>query len=301
MCRTSPKSPIEKDDVVKIQITIPTNECEYTAHTNLPKLNLSPIYLQPPDMSSLSAHKTNHLSSSFNCLSSGDNSTDHFHSQHLQKKYSTSSSDSNLQTSKNIFNFSNDLFLQPIETVCNVRKPPLSPYRARSPSPFPNQSSLDTPPSSPLTPVGVLNNLPSFMLTPILNWLYTESLLPNIEEDACEKLINFAETQPSLMKMVEPCKKYLKLIRLKKCECQLKQTHLIYNFFIAVVVNVIADMHSILNRVIQAINPATIPHEPHALFSTFKDSLRDGAIGKCYFKNKNPTNSEFQEIRSDIT
>lgn len=39
-------------------------------------------------------------------------------------------------------------------------------------------------------------------------------------------------------------------------------------------------MHSILNRVIQAINPATIPHEPHALFSTFKDSLRDGAIGE---------------------
>lgn len=39
-------------------------------------------------------------------------------------------------------------------------------------------------------------------------------------------------------------------------------------------------MHSILNRVIQAINPATIQHEPHALFSTFKDSLRDGAIGK---------------------
>lgn len=51
---------------------------------------------------------------------------------------------------------------------------------------------------------------------------------------------------------------------------------------VAVVVNVIADMHSILNRIIQAINPATIPHEPHALFSTFKDSLRDGAIGKFF-------------------
>lgn len=54
-------------------------------------------------------------------------------------------------------------------------------------------------------------------------------------------------------------------------------------FSFAVVVNVIADMHSILNRVIQAINPATIPHEPHALFSIFKDSLRDGAIGKYSF------------------
>lgn len=216
MCRTSPNSPIEKDEVVKIQITIPTNDCEPNAHKNLPKLNLSPIYLQPPDKSSLTTHKSNHLSSSFNCLT-GDASKDYFSNQHLQKKYSTSSSDSNLQTSKNIFDFSNDLFMQPIETVCNVRKPPLSPYRARSPSPFPNQNSLDTPPSSPLTPIGVLNNLPSFMLTPILNWLYTESLLPYIEEDACEKLINFAETQPSLMKMVEPCRKYLKLIRLKKC------------------------------------------------------------------------------------
>lgn len=44
-------------------------------------------------------------------------------------------------------------------------------------------------------------------------------------------------------------------------------------------------MHSILNRVIQAINPATIEHEPHALFSTFKDSLRDGAIGKLLILN----------------
>lgn len=212
---TSTKSPTEKDDIVKIHITIPSNECEYNVHKNLPKLNLSPIYLQPPDMS-LSAHKSNHFSNSFNCLPSED--TNHFHNQHLQKKYSQSSSDSNLQANENIFNFSNDLFLQPIETVCNIRKPPLSPYRVRSPSPFPNQNSLDTPPSSPLTPIGVLNNLPSFMLTPILNWLYTESLMPNIEEDACEKLINFAETQPSLIKMVEPCKKYLKLIRLKKCE-----------------------------------------------------------------------------------
>lgn len=58
-------------------------------------------------------------------------------------------------------------------------------------------------------------------------------------------------------------------------------------------------MHSILNRVIQAINPATIQHEPHALFSTFKDSLRDGAIGKniyCWTLVVKFLNSAFLEL-----
>lgn len=39
------------------------------------------------------------------------------------------------------------------------------------------------------------------------------------------------------------------------------------------------DLHSILNRVIQTINPVTISHEPALLYATFKDSLRECSIG----------------------
>lgn len=205
---------------VKISITIPIVSESGTAEDhqkNFPKLNISPIHLLPPSLEQSGVmHKMNTLSNSFNCLTASTKESDS--AQSPIKKYPMSSSDSNLQSSssRNIFNFSNDLFLNPIENICSSRKPPLSPYRARSPSPFP--SSLDTPPSSPLTPLGILYNLPSFMLTPILHWLYTESLMPDMDEETCEKLINFAETQPPLIKMMDPCKRYLKLIRLKNCK-----------------------------------------------------------------------------------
>ncbi|KAH8356558.1 hypothetical protein KR200_002862 [Drosophila serrata] len=269
----------------------------------LPRLNLSPIYLQPPcDFQTgslgLGAQRGHQFSSSFNCLSNGnagDSGSDSAAVATLGKAGllslecgggggglyrlpPTSHSDSHLETSqshcKNIFNFCQDLMLQPASTplnpngglggsslaVCSIRRPPLSPYRARSPSPFP--SSMDTPPSSPLTPVGVLCNLPTFLLSPILHWLYTESLLPDLDEDVCEKLISFAETQPSLTKLVEPTRKYLRLMRLKKF-----------------VVNVTMDLHDILNRVIQCINPLNITHEPALLYATFQDALRECAIG----------------------
>ncbi|XP_037937883.1 uncharacterized protein LOC119671364 [Teleopsis dalmanni] len=271
---------------IKISVTIPMPTTVGAAseenQKSLPRLNLSPIYLQPPTeypglnitaVSGLSAHRGSTLSNSFNCLSTNYmyNSTGsttlfgHETGTGMRRFNQTSHSDSHLETqahSKNIFNFNHDFMLQPQETttVCNTRRPPLSPYRARSPSPFP--SSMDTPPSSPLTPVGVLYNLPSFLLTPILHWLYTESLLPEMDEDVCEKLINFAETQPSLTKMVEPTRKYLKLIRLKKF-----------------VINIIMDLHGILNRIIQTINPVTISNEPATLYATFQDCLRECAIG----------------------
>lgn len=118
-------------------------------------------------------------------------------------------------------------------TVCNTRRPPLSPYRARSPSPLP--SSLETPPLSPLTPIGVLYNLPTFLLSPILHWLYTESLLPDLNEDICEQLINFSESQPSLTKLVEPTRKYLKLLRLKKCKFKITSFNCTYCVYIVLV------------------------------------------------------------------
>ncbi|EDW82821.2 uncharacterized protein Dwil_GK10199 [Drosophila willistoni] len=269
---------------------------------SLPRLNLSPIYLQPPSDFQLGSRPAlgHQFSSSFNCLSNGNTQERHQaemdgimgdHRGLLSVETGSGSSlrchsDSHLETGaqqqtshcKNIFNFCQDLMLQQQQqqtslqaatplapstmglAVCNTRRPPLSPYRARSPSPFP--SSLDTPPSSPLTPVGVLYNLPTFLLTPILHWLYTESLLPDLDEDVCEKLINFAETQPSLTKLVEPTRKYLRLMRLKKF-----------------VVNVTMDLHGILNRVIQCINPVSISHEPAQLYATFQDALRECAIG----------------------
>ncbi|XP_065365730.1 uncharacterized protein LOC135958763 [Calliphora vicina] len=271
---------------IKISVTMTSTTAQpEEQQKSLPRLNLSPIYLQPPTechatntSSSLRSQHHTQLSSSFNCLSTKvqpNGGTLHLLNQEsgsgMRRFPPNSHSDSHLEThnlqpqSKNIFNFCQDLMLQHSTEVCsstgcNTRRPPLSPYRARSPSPFP--SSMDTPPSSPLTPVGVLYDLPAFLLTPILHWLYTESLMPDMNEDVCEKLINFAETQPSLMKLAEPAKKYLKMIKLKKF-----------------VVNIIMDLHSILNRVIQTINPVTISHEPALLYATFKDSLRECSIG----------------------
>ncbi|XP_039959396.1 uncharacterized protein LOC126760014 isoform X1 [Bactrocera neohumeralis] len=265
---------------IKISVTLPiSNVQNYDDNQmSLPRLNISPIYLQPPSEhanticnSGLIANRGAHLSNSFNCLTASnigvglDKNAALGEMGGMRRFPPTSNSDSHLETQshcKNIFNFCQDFLQQPTETtiVCNTRRPPLSPYRVRSPSPFP--SSMDTPPSSPLTPVAVLYNLPNFLLIPVLHWLYAESLMPDLDENACEKLINFAETQPSLTKMVEPTRKYLKLIKLKKF-----------------VVNTLMDSHAVLNHIIQAINPVTILHEPASLYATFKDCLRESAIG----------------------
>lgn len=39
------------------------------------------------------------------------------------------------------------------------------------------------------------------------------------------------------------------------------------------------DLHGILNRVIQCIDPVNITHEPAQLYATFQDALRECAIG----------------------
>ncbi|XP_016986731.1 uncharacterized protein LOC108049867 isoform X2 [Drosophila rhopaloa] len=284
-CHSGPNTP----NPIRISVA-PANDDGHDK--SLPRLNLSPIYLQPPcdfqamPSSGLGVQRMHQFSSSFNCLSNGnagDSEASVVRTTNLlslecggggmYRLPPTSHSDSHLETSqshcKNIFNFCQDLMLQPTPTplpptaglaICSIRRPPLSPYRARSPSPFP--SSMDTPPSSPLTPVGVLCNLPTFLLGPILHWLYTESLLPDLDEDVCEKLIGFAESQPSLTKLVEPTRKYLRLLRLKKF-----------------VVNVTMDLHGILNRVIQCLNPGNITRDPTQLYATFQDALRECAIG----------------------
>lgn len=169
-------------------------------------------FLLPPalDMFNFSPRLVNNISSSFNCLTTAKESD----IVDFPKKYPTSSSDSNLQINKpDVFNFSNSLLLAPIDVP---KKPLVSPYRVRSPSPFP--PFMDTPPSSPLTPVSILYNLPSFMLSPILHWLYADCLPHSLDEETLEKLISVGESQPPLNKLVEPCRKYLKNIRIKKCK-----------------------------------------------------------------------------------
>jgi len=49
---------------------------------------------------------------------------------------------------------------------------------------------------------------------------------------------------------------------------------------LSVVVNVTMDLHGILNRVIQCINPGNITRDPAQLYATFQDALRECAIGE---------------------
>ncbi|XP_017966363.1 uncharacterized protein LOC108658219 isoform X2 [Drosophila navojoa] len=199
-------------------------------------INLSSVYMQPDfkfsaPTTGLEMQRFRYFSSSFNCLSNGDmrESVDTvYNTDSRLLRVCTSHSESHLeisQASKSIFDFCQDT-LQPVsssahqcslttnQNISNTRRPPLSTFRLRSSSPFANL--IDTPPSSPLTPVGVLFNLPTFLLNPILHWLYTESLLPEMDESDCEKLINFCEAQPSLTRLVPQTRKYLRLLRLKK-------------------------------------------------------------------------------------
>lgn len=231
-------------DGISSSTTIPISNSTTTATTSdSPKMTsylLSPNLLLSPslDMFQFSSKLASNLSSSFNCLSASiKQSEDHL----LVLRNPISLSDSNLKSSSagtattassatnNIFNFG-DFLLNPMDynrhhnvsaatTPTAPRgRPPLSPYRAKSPL---LSASFETPPSSPLTPIAVLHTLPAFMLTPIFQWLYSECLPFNLEEETLEKLINFAESTIPLNKMAEPCRKYLKILKLKKCKLTL--------------------------------------------------------------------------------
>lgn len=189
-----------------------------TSYLLSPNLLLSPTL----DMFQFPSKLASNLSSSFNCLSASiKQSEDNL----CMLRNPISTSDSNLKSgvntnaaaSKNIFNFG-DFFLNPMELHRHpVRgRPPLSPYRAKSP--LLSHTSFETPPSSPLTPIAVLQTLPAFMLTPIFQWLYAECLPADLEEETLEKLINFSESTVPLNKMMDPCRRYLKNTRLKKCK-----------------------------------------------------------------------------------
>lgn len=215
--------PHSADSQIKISVTAPTIQelsCELT--TKKPSYLLStPLHLLPsPSLDTLKLplkQAGHYLSNSFHCLVESKNHENASDTRPNQKNY-FSSSDSSLQsctTPKNIFNF-NECLLNPVDNRQKTCKSPLSPYRCKSP--WLCSSFLETPPSSPLTPLHVLQNLPYFLLKPILQWLYAECLPSNLDEETCEKLINLTANITPLNKMMEPCIQYLKLIRLKKCK-----------------------------------------------------------------------------------
>ena len=176
--------------------------------------NSTTNFLLPPSLDpyNLSPKFVNAISNSYNCLPLQKDSL----FLDVPKKNHQSSSDSNLHnhSERNVFLFPAASFMIPNELRTKYKSPP-SPFRTRSPSPFPCNSDS---PSSPLTPLSVLNNLPSKMLSAILYWLYCECLPTDLDEETCIKLISMSECTPPLNRMTEPCKNYLRNIKLKKCE-----------------------------------------------------------------------------------
>lgn len=158
-----------------------------------PPSSLSANFLSPPTIHlstfNFSPNFVNHLSNSFNCLTSASNKDSIYLTANHTKNSHTSSSDSNLNilqnsNKNNIFDFhplaiqkqQQHNFKKKDEQKQSLRlsssqilyKSPLSPFRVRSsPSPF----LLDSP-LSPLTPISVLFNLNSETLMPILHFLY---------------------------------------------------------------------------------------------------------------------------------
>jgi hypothetical protein len=146
-----------------------------------------------------------------------------------------------------------------------IFKTPSSPFRVRSsPLPFLNLS-IDTP-SSPLTSVSVLFNLTKDTLIPVLHWLYSESLPLNLKEAQLEALLKLTATTPPLSKMSGPCKKYLRLIKLKK-----------------VIVDIFVDIHECLSRMAVLLHPYSIAKSPTSMCEIFKQCLRECAIGFAFF------------------
>lgn len=250
-------------------------------------------FLSPPTIHlstfNFSPNFVNHISNSFNCLATTRDSNYHLAAPLTTslKNGQISSSDSHLNniqqdsTKENIFNFPSTQVNQQIMSKRSehknklrlsssqiIFKNPTSPFRVRSsPLPFLNLS-IDVPltPSSPLTSVSVLFNLTKDTLMPVLHWLYSESLPQNLNETQLEALLKLCATIPPLNKMSGPCKKYLRLIKLKK-----------------VIIDIFVDIHECLNRIVQLLNPFNVSRYPSNLCEIFKQCLRELSIGFALF------------------
>lgn len=249
-------------------------------------------FLSPPTIHlstfNFSPNFVNHISNSFNCLTSSRDSIYHLTPPLANSKNGQiSSSDSHLNSlqdnsKENVFNFP-PIQATPTKNVQKkneqrhklrlsssqiIFKNPLSPFRVRSsPLPFLNLS-LDTPqtPSSPLTSVSVLFNLTKDTLLPVLHWLYSESLPKHLNETQLEDLLKLCATIHPLNKMIGPCKKYLRLIKLKK-----------------VIIDIFMDVHGCLNRMILMMNPYNLQRCPSSLCGIFKQCLCEISIGCALF------------------
>lgn len=249
-------------------------------------------FLSPPTIHlstfNFSPNFVNHISNSFNCLTSSRDSIYHLTAPLSNSKNGQiSSSDSHLNSlpdnsKENVFSFpptqaTPTLTAQKkneqkhrlrLSSSQIIFKNPLSPFRVRSsPLPFLNLS-LDTPltPSSPLTSISVLFSITKDTLMPILHWLYSESLPHNLNEAQLEELLKLCATIPPLNKMISPCKKYLRLIRLKK-----------------VIIDIFMEVHGCLNRMILTLNPYNLGRCPTALCEVFKQCLCEISIGCALF------------------
>lgn len=254
---------------------------------------LTSNFLSPPTIQlstfNFSPNFVNHISNSFNCLAPTRDST-YLLTAPLStnlKNGQISSSDSHLNAlQENVFNFPTSALPQHhhhhhhsiskksetknrsqlrLSSSQIIFKNPTSPFRVRSsPLPFLNLS-IDTP-SSPLTSVSVLFNLTKDTLIPILHWLYSESLPQNLNETQLVALLKLCTTISPLNKMNGPCKKYLRLIKLKK-----------------VIVDIFVDIHECLNRMTILLNPYSLARSPSSLCEIFKQCLREMAIGFALF------------------
>lgn len=251
-------------------------------------------FLSPPTIHlstfNFSPNFVNHISNSFNCLTSSRDSIYHLTAPLSNSKNGQiSSSDSHLNSlqdnsKENVFDFppiqvtptQHQTVQKKNEQKHKLRlsssqiifKNPSSPFRVRSsPLPFLNLS-LDTPltPSSPLTSVSVLFNFSKDTLMPVLHWLYSESLPLSLNESQLEDLLKLCATIAPLNKMIGPCKKYLRLIKLKK-----------------VIIDIFVEVHGCLNRMIQMSNPFNVARCPSTLCEIFKQCLSEIAVGLALF------------------
>jgi hypothetical protein len=264
-----------------------------TAISNIQPTQPLSNFLSPPTIHlstfNFSPNFVNHISNSFSCLSSSTRDSNyHLAALGNSKNGQISSSDSRLNNlpddvKENVFNFpsiqtapqqqsvhkkgeqKNKLRLSSSQIIF---KSPSSPFRIRSsPLPFLNLS-LDMPltPSSPLTSVSVLFNLTKNTLMPVLHWLYSESLPQNLNETQLEDLLKLCATISPLNKMISPCKKYLRLIKLKK-----------------VIIDIFMEVHGCLNRMILMLNPYNLGRCPSSLCEAFKQCLCEISIGLALF------------------
>ncbi|KAL1404193.1 hypothetical protein pipiens_019011 [Culex pipiens pipiens] len=154
--------------------------CQHISQRASPTTTTTPNFLLPPtlDVYNLSPKL---VSNSFNCLAANSDSI----FLDVPRKHHVSSSDSNLNSDRNIFFF-------PAPSM-------ITPGHLRQPVPTHQVQATLFP-----------------MLSTILHWLYCECLPESLDEETCTSLIAMCESTTPLSRMTPPCKNFLRNIQLKK-------------------------------------------------------------------------------------